>query len=199
MTASLAGTAMVMIREMENREAESGSCQPARPEGEIMRRKIMKGMSAGVAAAGLAVLFSGPSWAASSPLPASGTFLVTSQTVNSVSTADGNTIVVVTVGGITTGTFDGSFTEIDRQVIHPGGSVTDQAKGVQSGTLGTCGTGSVPYVAGFTGNGSTSSGRVQFIDQAASTSTPVKIQSVYRFTFNDVTGEGTYTGTYHCT
>ena len=164
-----------------------------------MRRTIMKGMAAGVAAAGLAVLVSGPAWAASSPLPASGTFLVTSATVDSVSTADGNTIVVLTVGGIITGTFAGSFTETDRQVIHPSGLVTEQGKGVQSGTLGTCGTGSVPYVAGFTGNGSTASGRTQFVDQADSTSTPMKIQSVMRFTFNDLTGEGIYTGTYHCT
>lgn len=164
-----------------------------------MRRKMMKGMAAGVAAAGLAVLFSGPSWAASSPLPASGTFLVTSATVDSVSTADGNTIVVLTVSGISTGTLAGSFTETDREVIHPGGIVTEQGKGMQSGTLGTCGTGSAPYTAGFTGNGSTATGRIQFVDQADSTTTPMKIQSVLRFTFNDVTGEGTYTGTYHCT
>jgi hypothetical protein len=84
-------------------------------------------------------------------------------------------------------------------VIHPDGSVTDQAKGIQSGTLGTCGAGSAPYVAGFTGNGSTATGRTQFIDQAASTSIPMKIQSVQRFTFHDVTGESTYTGIYHCT
>ena len=164
-----------------------------------MRRTIMKGMSAGVAAAGLAVLFSGPAWAASSPLPASGTFLVTSATVDSVSTADGNTIVVLTVSGISTGTLAGSFTETDREVIHPGDIVTEQGKGMQSGTLGTCGTGSAPYTAGFTGNGSTATGRTQFVDQADSTSTPMKIQSVMRFTFNDVTGEGIYTGTYHCT
>ncbi len=163
-----------------------------------MRRKIMKGMAAGVAAAGLAVLVSGPAWAVGSPLPANGTFLVTSATVDSVSTADGNTIVVLTVGGIITGTFAGSFTETDREVVHPGGLVTEQGKGVQFGTLGTCGTGSVPYTAGFTGTGSTASGRVQFVDQADSTSTPMKIQSVTRFTFNDVTGEGIYTGTYHC-
>ncbi len=164
-----------------------------------MRRKIMKGMAAGVAAAGLAVLVSGPAWAASSPLPASGTFLVTSAAVDSVSTADGNTIVVLTVSGISTGTLAGSFTETDREVIHPGGLVTEQGKGMQSGTLGTCGTGSAPFTAGFTGNGSTATGRIQFVDQADSTSTPMKIQSVLRFTFNDVTGEGTYTGTYHCT
>ena len=164
-----------------------------------MRRKIMKGMAAGMAAAGLAVLVSGPAWAAGSPLPASGTFLVTSATVDSVSTADGNTIVVLTVSGISTGTLAGSFTETDREVIHPGGIVTEQGKGIQSGTLGTCGTGSAPFTAGFTGNGTTANGRIQFVDHADSTSTPMTIQSVLRFTFNDVTGEGTYTGTYHCT
>ena len=164
-----------------------------------MRRKITKTIAAGVATAGLAVLVSGPAWAASSPLPASGTFLVTSATVDSVSTADGNTIVVLTVSGISTGTLAGSFTETDREVIHPGGIVTEQGKGIQSGTLGTCGTGSAPFTAGFTGNGTTATGRIQFVDQADSTSTPMKIQSVLRFTFNDVTGEGTYTGTYHCT
>ena len=162
----------------------------------------MRKMCALFAAAGLAVglaVLPGPAWAASSPLPASGTFLVTSATVNSVSTADGNTIVVLTVSGISTGTFDGSFIETDREVVHPGGIVTEQGKGMQSGTLGTCGTGSAPFTAGFTGNGTTASGRIQFVDQAASTSTPMKIQSVLRFTFNDITGEGTYTGTYHCT
>jgi hypothetical protein len=169
-----------------------------------MRSRIMKRMSAGVTAAGvtaagLAVLFSGPAWAASSPQPASGTFLVTSATVNSVSTADGNTIVVLTVGGISTGTIDGPFIETDREVIHPDGSVTEHGEGMLSGTLGTCGTGSAPYVAGFTGNGTTATGRIQFADEAASTSAPMKIQAVLRFTFNDVSGEGTYIGTYHCT
>ena len=169
-----------------------------------MRSRIMKRMfagvtAAGVTAAGLAFLASGPAWAAIAPQPASGTFLATSETVNSVYTAGGNTIVVVTVSGISTGTIDGPWTEIDRQVIHPDGTVTDQAHGMQSGTLGTCGTGSVRYVAGFLGNGSTATGRTQFIDQAASTSTPTKFHSVIRWTFNDITGEGTYTGSYHCT
>jgi hypothetical protein len=167
--------------------------------GRIMKRVSAAVTAAGVAAAGLAVLFSGPAWAAGTPQPASGTFLVTSATVNSVRTADGNTIVVLTVSGITTGTLNGSFTETDRETIHPDGSVTEQGEGMQSGTLGTCGAGSAPYVAGFTGNGTTATGRIQFTDQAASTSAPMKIQSILRFTFNDVTGAGSYTGTYHCT
>jgi hypothetical protein len=153
-----------------------------------MRNRIMKRMSAVLAAAGLAVLLAGPAWAASSPLPASGTFFGTSETVDSVQVADGNTIMVFTLSGILTGTFDGPFTETDRAVIHPDGSATEQAKGVLSGKLGTCGTGSVPYT-----------GLLEFIAQAASTSTPMKIHSVDTFTVNTATGEATYTGTYHCT
>jgi hypothetical protein len=38
----------------------------------------------------------------------------------------------------------------------------------------------------------------RFIDQAASTSTPIKIHSADRLTVNTVTGEATYTGTYRC-
>ena len=49
------------------------------------------------------------------------------------------------------------------------------------------------------GTHSTLSGRFRFIDQAASTSTPIKIQSVDALTVNTVTGEATYTGTYRCT
>jgi NAD(P)-dependent dehydrogenase (short-subunit alcohol dehydrogenase family) len=69
--------------------------------------------------------------------------------------------------------------------------------GTQFGTLGTCGTGSVRYVTEQQGTASALSGR--FIDQAASTSTPIKIHSVDRLTVNTVTGEATYTGTYRCT
>jgi hypothetical protein len=169
-----------------------------------MRSRIMKRLSAGVTAAGataagLAFLFSGPAWAASSPQPASGTFFATSETVNSVSAAGGNTIVVVTVSGIITGTFDGTFTETDQLVIHPDGSVTLAGTGAVSGTLGTCGTGSAPYATEAQGTASARSGSIQSVDQAASTSTPMMISTVDSFTVNAVTGEGSYTGTYHCT
>lgn len=162
-------------------------------------RRIMTGMSAVLTAAGLAVLLPGPAGAASSPLPASGTFIATSSTIDSVQVADGNTIVVATVSGMLTGTFDGPFTETDHAVIHPDGSVTVQAKGVLFGKLGTCGTGSVPYTGLEQETASAVSGRLEFIDQAASTSTPMKIHSVDTFTVNTVTGVATYTGTYHCT
>ena len=164
-----------------------------------MRKQIARGMSAVLAAAGLAIVLQGPAWAASGPQPASGTLLVTSQSVDSVRVADGNTIVVVTLGGILRGTIDGPFTETDREVIHPDGSLTLVGMGVQSGKLGTCGTGSAPYVTEAQGTVSALSGRFQFVDQAASTSTPMKFHSVETFTANAVTGEGTYTGTYHCT
>jgi hypothetical protein len=152
-----------------------------------------------LAAAGLAVLLPGTALAASGPLPASGTFLETSHTVDSVSVADGNTILVVTVSGITTGTIDGPFTETDTVVIHPDGSVTLEGMGTQSGTLGTCGTGNAPYVTQAQGTLSARSGHFQSIDQAAGTSTPMNAYTVDSFTVNAVTGEGTYAGTYHCT
>jgi len=163
-----------------------------------MTRKIAGRISALVAAGGLAVLLPAPAMAATGPQAASGTFLETSHTVDSVSVAGGNTIVVVTVSGITAGTIDGPFTETDRVVIHPDGTVTLTGMGTQSGTLGTCGTGSAPYVTEAQGTASARSGRFQSIDQAASTSTPLMGHTVDSFTVNAVTGEGTYTGTYHC-
>ena len=159
---------------------------------------IMKKVPAVLAAAGLAILLPGPAWAASGPQPASGTFLTMSVTVDSMSAADGNTIVVLTVSGISTGTFDGPFTETDREVIHPDGTVTLTDRGTQSGTLGTCGTGSAPYELEGTGTASDLTGRFQLIDQAASTSTPLKIHSVGAFAGSTITGQFTYTGTYDC-
>ena len=162
-----------------------------------MRTKIMKGTSAVLAAAGLGILLQSPAWAASGPQPASGTFLITSSTVESARVAGGNTILVIALIGNATGTFDGRFTETDREVIHPDGNITLLGTGTQFGTLGTCGTGSVRYVTEQQGTASALSGR--FIDQAGSTSTPVKIHSVDTLTVNTVAGEATYTGTYHCT
>jgi hypothetical protein len=159
---------------------------------------IMKKVPAVLAAAGLAILLPGPAWAASGPQPASGTFLSTSVTVDSSRVADGNTILVLTVSGISTGTFDGPFTETDREVIHPDGTVTLTDMGTQSGTLGTCGTGSAPYELEGTGTASALTGRFALIDQAASTSTPLKINSVGAFAGSTSTGQFTYTGTYDC-
>ena len=164
-----------------------------------MSTKITTRIAALAAAGGLAFLLPGPAWAASGPQPASGTFRETSQTVESLQVADGNTILVVTVSGITTGTFDGPFTETDQVVIHPDGTVTLAGMGVQSGTHGTCGTGSAPYVTEAQGNLSARTGRLQTNDQAASTATPLMAHTVDSFTVNAATGEGTYAGTYHCT
>ena len=75
--------------------------------GAMVRRSSWKSIPVALAAAGLAVLLPGPAWAASGPLPASGTFRETSVTVDSARVADGNTILVVTVSGITTGTIEG--------------------------------------------------------------------------------------------
>jgi hypothetical protein len=163
-----------------------------------MRKKILAGIPAVLAAAGLAALLPGPAWAAGGPQPASGTFRDTSITIDSSRVVGGNTIGVATVSGFTTGTFDATFTETDQVVIHPDGSVTLAGKGVISGTLGTCGTGSVPYQIEAQGTPSARSGFLQSIDQAASTVTPSPISSVVSFTANG-DNVGTYTGTYHCT
>jgi hypothetical protein len=159
-----------------------------------MSKKIFKGIAALAAAGGLAILLPAPAMA-SGVQPASGTFRETSLTVDSKQVVGGNTILVVTVSGVTTGTFDGPFTETDLVVIHPDGSVTLIGTGIQSGTLGTCGTGSAPYVTEAQGDLSARSGRIQTIDQAA----PLIAHTVDSFTVNAITGEGTYAGTYHCT
>ena len=161
--------------------------------------KIMKGIPVVLAAAGLAIVLPGPAWAAGAPQPASGTLQITSETVDSVRVADGNTFRVVTLSGIATGTFAGPFTETDHEVIHADGSVNLQGMGVQSGTLGTCGTGSASYVTEATGTVFGLTGRFQLNNQAASTSTPLKIHSVDTLTVDTATGLATYTGTYHCT
>lgn len=159
----------------------------------------MIGTSAVLAAAGFGILPQSPAWAASGPQPASGTFLITSSTIDSARVAGGNTILVISLTGNATGTFDGPFTETDHEVIHADGSATLLGTGTQFGTLGTCGTGSVRYVTEQQGTVSALSGHFQDIDQAASTSTPIKIQSVDALTVNTVAGEATYTGTYRCT
>ena len=89
-----------------------------------------------LAAAGLGILLQSPSWAASGPQPASGTFLITSSTVDSARVADDNTILVIALTGNATRTFDGRFTETDYEVIHPDGNITLLGTGTQFGTLG---------------------------------------------------------------
>jgi hypothetical protein len=148
-------------------------------------------ISALAAAAGLAMVLAGPAWAASGPQPASGTFRETSETVDSTKVVKGNTILVITVSGSTTGTVDGPFTETDTVVIKPDGSVTLAGIGTQSGTLGTCGTGSAPYMTEARGTAAARSGHLLAIGQIGRAS--------LSFTVNAVTGVGTYVGTYHCT
>lgn len=156
-----------------------------------MCRRITRIIAALAAAGGLAILLPDSAWAASGPQPASGTFRETSVTVDSTSVVNGNKILVITVSGITTGTVNGPFTETDTVVIKPDGSVTLAGIGTQSGTLGTCGTGSAPYVTEAKGTASARSGHLLAIGKIGS--------AVLSFTVNAVTGEGTYVGTYHCT
>jgi len=153
-----------------------------------MCRQITRIIAALAAAGGLAILLPSPAWAASRPQPASGTFRETSVTVDSTRVVKATTILVITVSGITTGTVNGPFTETDTVVIKPDGSVTLAGIGTQ---LGTCGTGSDPYVTEAQGTASARSGHLLAIGQIGGAS--------LSFTVNAVTGVGTYVGTYHCT
>jgi hypothetical protein len=170
-----------------------------------MRKRITTTLAALAAAGGLAILLPGSAWAASGPQPAigprpaSGTFQETSETVDSESVVDGNTILIVTVSGSTTGTFDGTFTETDTVVIDPDGSVALAGRGTQSGTLGTCGTGSAPYLTAAQGTTSARTGLFWTTDQAGSESSPLIVRTVDSFKVDALTGQGTYTGTYLCT
>ena len=62
--------------------------------------------------------------------------------VISVQTAGPNTIITLEETGCVHGTFEGTVVAIERDVIHPNGTVTLQASGVFSGTVngrsGTC-------------------------------------------------------------
>jgi hypothetical protein len=156
---------------------------------------VLAGIPAALAVAGVTALLPGPAWAASGTQPASGTFRDTSITIDSSRVVGGNTIEVATVSGFATGTFDATFTETDLALIQPDGRVTLAGKGVISGTLGTCGTGSTPYLIEAQGTLSDRSGFLWSIDQAG---TPSPVSSVVSFTAN-AANEGTYTGTYHCT
>ncbi len=158
----------------------------------------MRRLCAVLVVAGLGVLVAAPAWAAIGPQPASGTLFVTAPPViSSTHVADGNTVVVLTLTGTITGTFAGSFTETDRVVTHADGSVTLEGKGMLSGRLGACGTGSVPYEVEAQGTTASVSGRFQTTSQAASTSAPMSIHSVDTYTASPVAGA--YMGTYHCT
>jgi hypothetical protein len=154
-----------------------------------MHRPIT-GIAAALAAAGTLALLPGSARAATGSQPASGTFRETSVTIDSTAVVDGNEILVITVSGTIAGTVAGTFTETDTVVIKPDGSVALAGAGTQSGTLGTCGTGSARYVTEATGNAAARSGQILAIGQLASAD--------LSFTVNAVTSEGTYAGTYRC-
>jgi len=166
----------------------------------------MKRVFVVMAAAGVAVLLAGPVWADSGPTLASGSFVGTSATQTCSRLADGNTICVVRLAGVTSGTFSGPFRETDRDVIHPDGSVTAEGKGTQGpGMAGSCGMGSFNYETQAKGmltvvNGVpvlTFTGRFLSLDEAGETVTPMKVHTVDTFVASGPLG--TYSGTYHCT
>ena len=75
------------------------------------------------------------------PIPADSTS-TDCEHVISVQTAGPNTIITLSETACSRGTFEGTLVNIERDVIHPNGTVTLQASGVFSGTVngrsGTC-------------------------------------------------------------
>lgn len=156
----------------------------------------MKRVFAAMITTGLAILLASPVWAGDGPPSlAHGTGQLTSFTITSSRTADGNTIYELQAKGFTTGTFSGPFSETDREVIHADGTVTVEGTGRASGVLGSCGSGSFTYQTELQGTLQGLSGRFQSIDEATNT---VAIHTVDAFVTTGPTSFS-YSGTYRCT
>jgi len=105
-----------------------------------------------------------PVAASAEPMPASGSLVITSAVSTSSRTADGNTIVTVSLTGNIAGTFSGTFTEQLSEVIHATGDANFQGTAVC--TCAIAGVGSGSATIGFNAMGEPSgalSGRFEFL------------------------------------
>jgi hypothetical protein len=128
-----------------------------------------------------------------SPATAAGTGAVGADTITSVRQADGNVIIEGSTTGTLGGTFDASFSESFRDVVHASGEVEIAGVVVLTGST-PCGSGTwtqrlVVHVApdgSFTGQTAT-------VDQGEST-VPVTTE----FSFVGASNTFTYRGAYTC-
>ena len=98
-----------------------------------MRIGLKRPVFVSAIAASLTLL--GPAVTASTPGPATGTWAI-SITSESVSTADGNTIIAFTFDEIITGTVAGTRLGSGQLVIHPDGTVNAHDQGTFTGMIG---------------------------------------------------------------
>jgi hypothetical protein len=90
--------------------------------------------------------------------------------VTSARTADGNTILDVSLRGTVNGTFTGTWSETGTEVLHPDGTVTTNASGTFHVFVTRCGTTTFQFSLAGQGvvNGSIS-GQFRSIDEASAT------------------------------
>ena len=146
-----------------------------------------------LAIAAMALLGASPALADAGHQAAAGTGALGPDTVTSVRTAGGNTIIVGTSSGTLGGTFQATFTESFRDVIHADGSVNIAGTVSLKGQT-PCGAGNwaqrlVVHVAP---DGSFS-GQTAAIDEAAPT-IPLRTQ----YSFSGAGNTFTYAGSYSC-
>lgn len=129
---------------------------------------------------------------AAPPQQASGTAVATFLPT-SVREADGNTIMEGTIIVAYSGTLEGTGTGSFHWVIHPDGQSEFRDAGVFVGSVGDCGTGSVPIQGEVDGSLAAYTGRLNTIDEAAD---PAGVHLDVSF---DGSGAfSTYSGTYTC-
>ena len=102
----------------------------------MSRNRILGGVATVAAVAG--ALFA-TSAAASAPLHGTGTSTLVSTNVDSVRTADGNTIIEQDNVRADLGAFTGTVYEHQRLVVHPDGHITTHADATVVGTYTGCG------------------------------------------------------------
>jgi hypothetical protein len=149
-------------------------------------------IAAVLATAGVALLTALPASADGPPQPSSGAGTVTPGAFTT-RMADGNTITNFTNTGVSTGTFTGTFVETGTEIVHPDGTANVHAFVDFTGTVGTCGTGTVRFEVEAQGTPALLMGTANVIDQGDAT---VAVESVDELTVTGTTF--TYSGTYHC-
>ena len=157
-----------------------------------MSRLIRHTASASAAAAMVAVMAVSASAEAPAASNGSGGFVFQ---VTSVRTADGNTILGISLKGTINGTFTGTWSETGTEVLHPDGTITTNASGTFDVFVSGCGTTTFEFSLEGQGvvNGPVS-GQFRSIDQASATAA---IHTVNDF---HTTGPASfvYSGIYSC-
>jgi hypothetical protein len=127
------------------------------------------------------------------PNAATGAGTLTSFTVTSARTVDGNTILDGVATWTLTGTISGNAVEQFRQIVFSDGEFDYQATGTVTGVGAECGAGEMPFRSHASGTLAAYSGRHVSTDQADTTA-----NIAMDLVFVGSGGSLTYTGTYHC-